>query len=702
MGRTYSIRTVLMTLMIGEIIIAITLTAWLWYGNGQASVKSLTEDRCSEISSRVEERIMTLILAAQNTAEAQKQLVETGLVDPSKKGEVDQLLQFQLQHLIKNRFLTSIAIGMPDGSLFGVQRDSDGKLQLLRSEPGQDVLEEVAVLDGNSKRIEGFSVVDRPWYREAVESNGAGWTGIYKFPGIPPQLGSSAYQVIEDEEGSLIGVALCDITLGPIDQFLRGLTLTENGRSFVIDKAGLLIATSRGDSLIKKDDGSLQRVAAIDCNDSFIRETMEITGSEMGDLATWAGSGILEIDTSAGPVQLAWNPILGLAGIDLISLIAIPTDDLVQEISDRTRFTAIAFLVLILLTIPIVWRTAWGITRPVRELNSGMKRISRFEIDGDSGLPSRLTELNQMQIRMEAMRHALASFEKYVPSRVVRQLVTEDRVAVPGMEPATACVYFSDVVGFTTIAETLPPEKLVQIGGEYLQEMSQQVLDESGIIDKFIGDAIMAFWIAEIDGSRVTANACRAAINSQKGLVEMREDWGRRNLPQMKARIGLHTGPVLVGNMGSSSRLNYTVIGDTVNLASRLEGLNRLYGTDIIVSEEVAKIVADEMHCRILDHVAVKGRRQGGAIYQLVCEADSATESQIVIANQHNEALKYYQDGQFEKANSSFEDILRSFPEDLPARALADRCLQLSKNPPKNWSGFSPLDRNIQETQQSL
>ncbi|MGE4632868.1 MAG: adenylate/guanylate cyclase domain-containing protein [Planctomycetota bacterium] len=697
MARTYSIRTVLMLMMVGEIILAIGITGWLWYDNGNASVRSLTIDRCKEISARVESQIETLLATARNAAGAQIDFIKTDLVGLSSSGNRQRLLDYQMSFLRRHPYLTSIGLGITDGQLAAAQRDPDNTLKELYSDAGEDILYEKN-LGEDVVESTPFVTTARPWFLKANEKRRPGWTEVYKFAGSPPQLGVSAFDLVTDDDSEIIAITICDITLGPVDEFLNQLYLTENGRSAVLDRNGLLIAISQGRSLNEDEEGNLIRVTAKSCDDQLIKETVLTLEQDLGDISEWPMAGSREITTQIGTVLLVWQTIRSQQDIDWISLIAIPSVDLIAGISERTRWTGIAFLLLILLTIPIVWRTAGGITRPVRELNIEMKQIARFEIEGTSGKPSRLTELNQMQNRMEGMRHALASFEKYVPSRVVRQLVTEDRVAVPGMEEATSCIYFSDVVGFTTIAETLPPEQMVMLAGEYLQEMSHQVLEHSGIIDKFIGDAIMAFWIAEVDGTRVTARACQAALKSQKRLEELRSDWKKRDLPQLRARIGLHTGPVLVGNIGSQNRLNYTVLGDTVNLASRLEGLNRIYGTEIIVSAEVAQIVADEMHCRILDHVAVKGRRAGGAIYQLVCEQDQATDSQQTIAYLHAEALEKYEAGNFEDAASAFEEMHREFPDDSPAGILADRCKELIKHPPENWAGFTLLDKTIQDS----
>ena len=265
------------------------------------------------------------------------------------------------------------------------------------------------------------------------------------------------------------------------------------------------------------------------------------------------------------------------------------------------------------------------------------------------------------------------------------------------MEEAKACIFFSDIIGFTEVAESLDPDQLVKLGGEYLEGMSQRIHQQGGILDKFIGDAVMAFWIAELDGRRVTSKACHAALLSQESLKVLRQDWRSRNLPALRARIGLHTGPVRVGNIGSSTRLNYTILGDSVNLASRLEGLNKVYGTSIMASEEVRRIAGDEFHFRMLDQVAVKGRRQGGVIHELICRAEEATGKQREIAQIHESALEEYFAGNFTTALKRFKTIHDIEPDDRPAEILATRCEQLITEDPQDWDGVVSIDRNIKD-----
>lgn len=701
--KTYSIRSVILTLMISEIFVAILVTGFLWYSNGNSAVKTLSKNLSSEIGLRIEERILAVLDTAMLHASHQKQIFSTELIVLGSENQRSQTLAYQKEVLDLNPQITTLFTCTPTGELHGLQREENGGYATLRSLAGKPGLMEITST-GEEIYSDSFDATKRPWFREAISKRQSGWTPVYSFSGIP-QLGLTCYEVLTtDDEIKLISA--CDLTLGPLSEFLSQLNTSEHGETVLLDADGLMIASSALDSFkeIKSsnpEETKYQRVRGENSSSIIIQEAVNQLTQKFGAPSEWLNSGTHEIESDEGEIFVSWLAIRLDEEERWISMLAIPRSDLTAEISQRTRYTAMAFLILILMTIPLVWRTAEGITRPVMELNKGMDQIAKFEIaDSEiesSSRPSSLRELGEMQSRMELMRHALASFEKYVPSRVVRKLVTEDKIAVPGMEEAKACVFFSDIIGFTGVAESLDPDQLVQLGGEYLEEMSQQIHQQSGILDKFIGDAVMAFWIAEVDGRRVTSKACHAALLSQQKLKTLRQGWRERNLPALRARIGLHTGPVRVGNIGSTTRLNYTILGDSVNLASRLEGLNNIYGTSIMTSEEVHRIANEEFHFRKLDQVAVKGRRQGGTVYELICRKEEAVENQIEIAQIHEAAFDEYLSGNFDSALKLFKKISLIDADDKPSNILITRCEKLIADPPKEWAGVISIDRNIKD-----
>lgn len=691
MKSSYSIRSVLLLLLVGEMAAAIVLTWYLWYDNGRTSIEELVQGRCSEISSRVDQHVQSLLQNAHHALSIQKSAFDAGLIS---RNDNDQIKGFQLRQLELYEYLATIGIGFPDGSFIGTQREESETL-FLETNPEKNSLIEIPVEGGQAVVTEGFDLKNRPWYKRAVASKGKAWSEVYTFFGEPVRLGLTAVEPIRNSSGELIAVMMGDLILGPVDEFLRMLDLPAGGRICILERSeeGLLIATSGSDSPLEADGEIIDRLTATEVKDPLIRSAVDELFRTHGNPASWPTVGHLQIEGNELLVHL--NEIKKPGGLDWLILVAIPKTELLAGVVERTRWTLFVFLGLILLTTPLIIRTARGITLPVERISSQMEQVARFDLDVENPKPTRLRELQKMQQTMDSMKSALNSFEKFVPSRVVRKLVSEQKVAEPGMEPATGCVFFSDVKNFTTIAESLDPALLMELGGEYLEEMTRIVQEKNGVLDKYIGDALMAFWIAELDGTRITSMACQAALASQKKLAQLRVSWEKRNLPALEARIGLHTGPVLVGNIGSSRRLNYTVLGDTVNLASRLEGLNRVYGTQIIVSEPIAKIVAGEYHCRPLDQVAVKGKRQGGKIFELVAHVDEVTDAERELSNSQGAALEYFYSGQFSEARLAFESLLSMYPEDHSLNVLHKRSILFENDPPPDWHGVTQMDRNI-------
>jgi adenylate cyclase len=243
---------------------------------------------------------------------------------------------------------------------------------------------------------------------------------------------------------------------------------------------------------------------------------------------------------------------------------------------------------------------------------------------------------------------------------------------------------FTDIKDFTTFAETMTTDHLAEVLGRYLQVMAEIIQSEKGTIDKYIGDAVMAFWNAPeaVDGHEILA--CRAALRCRSALQRLYDspDWG--DAPRFETRFGLHRCVASVGHFGAPDRLNYTAIGDGVNLASRLEGLNKYYGTQIVVSEGIYAAAKDAFEFRLLDEVAVKGKTRGIVIYELLGER-IAGNPRPALVDGYEQAFASYQRGEFSKAL----ELLEKQGEDSPSKVLSSRCRDWVSCPPTgDWSGI--------------
>lgn len=281
------------------------------------------------------------------------------------------------------------------------------------------------------------------------------------------------------------------------------------------------------------------------------------------------------------------------------------------------------------------------------------------------------------------------TFGFYLSESVLNELIANPDLVKLGGVKREMTVLFSDLRGFTSLSEKLSPEQLVKILNIYLTEMSDVVLNENGVIDKYMGDAIMAFWGAPLDDARHAHNACLAAWKMKNLLVELNKNNAWQEDVILKLGIGVNSGDMIVGNMGGAKRFDYTVMGDSVNLGSRLEGLNKIYGSEIIISQSVYPKVKDEFATRILDRVAVKGKTEPITIYELLGPVAEISTEKKYFAEQFASMFEKY----LAKDFSGALEILEKMPaEDLSVTVYLDRCREYLKNPPaENWDGVYVL-----------
>jgi adenylate cyclase len=279
------------------------------------------------------------------------------------------------------------------------------------------------------------------------------------------------------------------------------------------------------------------------------------------------------------------------------------------------------------------------------------------------------------------------AFQHYVSPSLVNTIVQDPAKLVLGGEERRLSVLFSDIRGFTTISEGLQPQVLVKLMNDYLTPMTEIVLATGGTVDKYMGDAIMAFWGAPVWQEDHPVRACRAALNMLVKLEELRAEWGRRGIPRLDIGIGISTGKLTVGNMGSSTRFDYTVMGDSVNLGSRLEGLNKEYGTHIIVPKYTYEDVRNDFVLRQLDLIKVKGKTIPIKIYELLGEKGSGDRLREV-AGLFEAGLQAYFRRDWDKAEKNFQNVLTARADDGPTKTFLARIEHLrSADLPDAWDG---------------
>ncbi|KPJ76726.1 MAG: guanylate cyclase [Deltaproteobacteria bacterium SG8_13] len=278
------------------------------------------------------------------------------------------------------------------------------------------------------------------------------------------------------------------------------------------------------------------------------------------------------------------------------------------------------------------------------------------------------------------------AFSTYLAPSVVKQLIESPESLELGGEERDITAFFSDVQGFTSISESLGPTELVDLLNEFLTEMTDIILQNEGTVDKFEGDAIIAFFGAPNFLADHATRACTASTQMQQRLHEMRRMWEAGGKPSLKMRIGLNSGRAVVGNMGSASRMDYTMMGDMVNIAARLEGINKIYGTYTLIGESTFRNAGDQFACRQIDTIRVVGRHEPLTVYELLAPADAVADPLRQILDLYDRGLQAYRQRNWDLAIDCFRRATEIDSTDGPSGTMLSRCLAFKNDPPAdNW-----------------
>lgn len=346
-----------------------------------------------------------------------------------------------------------------------------------------------------------------------------------------------------------------------------------------------------------------------------------------------------------------------------------------------------------------------GITRPVRRLLEGTRAVEAGRLDGSIDITTR-DEIGQLSAAFNRMVEQLRqnerireTFGRYIDPKVVEGLIDQPALAATEGQRRVMTVLFCDLKGFTSLSESVTPQGLVKVMNRYLSTMSEPIRSHRGIIDKYIGDAIMAYWgppfIDEADQARF---ACFAAIDMIGRIATLRKELpellGVRTIPmQCDIRIGIATGEALVGSIGSEFMMSYTVMGDTVNLASRLEGANKIYSSRSLVSEATVAAAGAAIEAREIDRLVVVGQTSPQVVFEIMGRKGELTPDQLLLRTRYSEGLAAYRARNWDEARRAFNAALEAVPADGPSTTLAMRVESLQANPPAaDWEGSWYLD----------
>ena len=301
---------------------------------------------------------------------------------------------------------------------------------------------------------------------------------------------------------------------------------------------------------------------------------------------------------------------------------------------------------------------------------------------------------NHMVIELQAKERIKDTFGKYMDPRIVSGLIGPSGAHAHPAERRIITVFFSDIKGFSSISEQLTASAMVNLLNAYFTAVTQVIRDHRGIIDKYIGDAVMAFWTPPFSpGDQHAMDACLAALLYRQALVAFRCELPqllglRRNVPDFHVRMGLATGEVVIGTIGSETTKSYTVIGDIVNTASRLEGINKLYGTGITIAEDTYRLAQQAVEVRELDFVTVVGKTEPVRIFELLGRVGEVAPETLELRDLFGDALAAYRERDWDGAERTFQECLKLTPEDGPSRLFEQRVVFLRANPPAaDWQG---------------
>jgi adenylate cyclase len=600
--------------------------------------------------------------------------------------EDDRALSYLFRILRHSETVLNVYVGLEDGSFRQARRIHDpgvpihgetpppGALyayRLVGGTPPLPLLDHYIFLDEDQNQLGEVAATsqydprERAWYEDAVSAGTTTITDpeVFWAFGLVGITVAAPYQI----DGSLRGVVAADVTLDSFSAYLARHPISPGSVSYLLDRQGRVLAASDGTETYGNDNDvvELPHVTAVD--------------NELVALAY----GIRPRDDPDGVYPLSHGGedyVIGLSGFDedfakrWRLFVVTPLADFTEEFSSNNRHMLLLGLVAVLVQLGTIYVLASLVASPLQKLARRVEHIQALEGTDLTPVRSPVREVAVLSRAIETLDVAVQAFARFVPVGLVRQLLHTEQKLDLGGQSRFLTIFFSDVEGFSTIAERIASRDLLARISTLLEVVSKAVHEERGTIDKFIGDGVMAFWGAPALLDDHAWHACVAALRIQRSLEVLNEQWRGEAVPEMRLRIGIHSDAVLVGNVGSRERMSYTVLGDGVNIAARLENMNKIYGTLTCISHDTFREAGDRLCVRPVDEVTVKGRRSRITIYELLGAYGAGAELEPApevtdLARSTRSAFDALVNGDHTTALALYRQVLAVHPSD-PVAAL--------------------------------
>jgi adenylate cyclase len=457
----------------------------------------------------------------------------------------------------------------------------------------------------------GYDARQRGWYLDARKSGQMATSAPYlSFALGVPMITFSA--PIQGEVPGAVGIDL------KLDAYSSAATLKfgDNGQLLIFDSDRTLIAHRNYVEMLARSstEAAGRRLPGI----SDLQGTLEAKV-----IAEWDNSSPYrrKLRWSDGKDYFARLETIQLGpNLPANVLLLAPEDDFAGEIRDLNRKAKILALIACLILIPCAWIFGTRMSKTIKAITVEAGRVQTMAPPPAKPIGSFITELKTLGDTIHRAQRAIHSFSRLAPREIVRGVLDNSISTELGGARQEITAFFTDVRGFTTIAESMEPDALMQQTSRYFTGMTDVILAQGGTVDKFIGDAVMAFWNAPNPQADHCERACRAALQARAANQAINLQFEAEGLQPFYTRFGIHVGDAVVGNLGSSERMNYTVLGNVVNLAARLEGLNKQYDTQILISDSVYQRIKHRFRCRFVDTVVAKGMAAETRVYELLEE----------------------------------------------------------------------------------